>query len=245
MTTKYTLALALAAGTGLAQAALVSTPNQASQAGTGFAPLNSFTASSVDLAQNGAATLSSSTFSGATFFGTPADLGNAVLDNTSGNGVYLPATFSGGRLPNTLTITLDTSVNTLGYDITGITTYAGHNENGSALANQQYLLEYSLVGDASFTSLGVQTHAPFNNADTDAAAATQLILTDDTGTIASGVDAIRLTFQDHGFTNGNAAIDGTVYREVDVFGSATAVPEPSSAALLGLGGLALILRRKR
>ena len=217
-------------------AALQSTTNQSSQASSGFQPLQSFTASPNDLAQNGATSLTSSIFSGATFFGTPVNLGNGVLDNSNGNGVYLPATFSGGNLPNTLTITLNTSTNTSGYDITGITTYAGHNENGSALANQQYLLEYSLVGDASFTSLGVQTHAPFNNTDTNAAAATQLILTDDTETIASGVDAIRLTFQDHGFTNVNAAIDGTVYREVDVFGHPTGtVPWPNLGAIWFIG----------
>ena len=37
--------------------------------------------------------------------------------------------------------------------------------------------------------------------------------------------------------------EGTIFREIDVFG--TAVPEPSSTALLGLGFLGLITRRRR
>ena len=35
------------------------------------------------------------------------------------------------------------------------------------------------------------------------------------------MDAVRLTFQDHGFTNVSDDIDGTVYQEVDLFGVAT------------------------
>ncbi len=54
--------------------------------------------------------------------------------------------------------------------------------------------------------------------------------------------ALRLEMvQSAGFTGvgGNMAIDNLVFDQV------TIVPEPSSAALLGLGGLALILRRRK
>ncbi len=200
--------------------------NQASQAGNGEQPLLSFSASSTDLAQAGSAAILSNTFSGATFFGTPAQLGNGLLSN-AGGGVYLSETVGGGFLPNTQTIVFNTTVNTAGYNITGITTYAGHSENGSALANQKYTLEYRQVGSASFTSLGLVSNTPFDNANTDLAAATRIAITDSTGTIVSGVDAIRITYLSHGFTNGNTSVDGTLYKEVDVFGTAATIPPPA------------------
>ena len=42
-------------------------------------------------------------------------------------------------------------------------------------------------------------------------------------------------------TLGNGTQESTLIREIDI----TVVPEPSSAALLGLGGLGLLLRRRR
>lgn len=209
--------------------------NQASQAENGEAPLLSFSASSTDLAQAGSAAILSNTFSGATFFGTPAQLGNGLLSN-AGGGVYLSETFGGGFLPNTQTIVFNTTVNTAGYNITGIITYAGHSENGSALANQKYTLEYRHVGSANFASLGLVSHTPYDNANTDLAAATRIAITDSTGTIASRVDAIRITYLSHGFTNGNPSVDGTLYKEVDVFGTAAAIPPPA----LNLGDIWLI-----
>tara|TARA_B110000285_G_scaffold161738_1_gene180657 strand:+ start:299 stop:6547 length:6249 start_codon:yes stop_codon:yes gene_type:complete len=194
---------------------------EASQSGTGYGPLDTFSPSSTDLTQNGSAAVSTNTFSGSPYFGTTTDLGNGVVN--TGDGVYLAETFSGGHFPNTQTIVFDTSVNTAGYNITGITTYAGHHQNGSALANQKYTVEYSLVGSADFISLGEISHTPFDNADTDVAAATQIAITDSTGFIATSVDAIKITYLSHGFTNGNTSVDGTVYREVDVFGAANPV----------------------
>ena len=64
------------------------------------------------------------------------------------------------------------------------------------------------------------------------------LVTDDTGVLASGIEAIKFDFL---ATDGNGS---SVYREIDVLGSA-AVPEPTTTALLGLGGLALILRRRK
>ena len=194
---------------------------EASQSGTGYGPLDTFSPSSTDLTQNGSVAVSTNTFSGSPYFGTTTDLGNGVVN--TGDGVYLAETFDGGHFPNTQTIVFDTSVNTAGYNITGITTYAGHHQNGSALANQKYTVEYSLVGSADFISLGEISHTPFDNADTDVAAATQIAITDSTGFIATSVDAIKITYLSHGFTNVNTSVDGTVYREVDVFGAANPV----------------------
>ena len=227
MTYKYNLfPVFLVALTSSASAVLETEMNQASgDAGTDA--IDSFTPSSTDLAQSGSSTLLSSTVTVRDNFNEPpTNLGNGDLSATNNGtrGLFFSQSFNGGQLPSELTITLDTSVNSQGYDINGITTYAGWTSNGSALANQQYLLEYSVVGDAGFISLGVQSHAPFDNSDPDAAGATELILTSPSGLIASGVDAVRLTFQDHGFINVTDNIDGTVYQEIDIFGTAVEVP---------------------
>ena len=228
MTYKYNLfPVFLVALTSSAFAVLETEMNQESALTRGNGPIDSFTPSSADLAQSGSSTLLSSTVTVADNFNEPpTNLGNGDLSATNNGtrGLFFSQSFNGGQLPSTLTITLDTSVNSLGYDISGITTYAGWDSNGSALANQQYLLEYSVVGDDGFVSLESQIFTPFDNADPNAAGATELIITDTTGTIAGGVDAIRFTFQDHGFTNISDAIDGTVYQEVDIFGTAVEVP---------------------
>jgi autotransporter-associated beta strand protein len=75
----------------------------------------------------------------------------------------------------------------------------------------------------------------------DAYGTTFIIATADT---INDFDASLFTFDDSDFINGklewNISESGT-----DLVLSAVFVPEPSSTALLGLGGLALMLRRKR
>ncbi len=142
----------------------------------------------------------------------------------SAAGAYLPATFGGGDvLPFTYTLTLDTSTNRAGYKITSIRSFAGWPQNGSSLANQKYEVLVSHVGDSGFLSLGTYTYTPFRNDNTAEAAASRLVLQGPFGMIATGVDAIRLVFLDHGVNNGNLAIDGTVYHEIDVIGSAVPI----------------------
>jgi len=125
-----------------------------------------------------------------------------------------------------VTYTLDISTNTLGYDITNITTYA----QWTSRSNQGYTVSVSLVGSADFTTLATVSEefpgGPF----------TQVIVTDDSGVLATGVDAIRFEAADLGL-NWNG------YREFDVSGAAT-IPEPSVALVSGLGCL-LLLRRRR
>ena len=67
-------------------------------------------------------------------------------------------------------------------------------------------------------------------------------------TTSSGVtdfNADKFSFESSGFSNGPAWDWQIVLSGSDLVLEAYAVPEPSSTALLGLGGLALMLRRKR
>lgn len=56
-------------------------------------------------------------------------------------------------------------------------------------------------------------------------------------------DRVRITVTDNHFESGGDGGDRVGLTEIRFIGDA--VPEPSSAALLGLGGLALILRRRK
>ena len=132
---------------GLSQAATTVT-TQSTSGDT--SQIDFFTPSSTDLAQNGSATLLSSTTSNNGFFGDSGanDLGNGLITTANGTrGIFVRDVF-----PVVLNLTFDTTVNTLGYDISGITTYAAWFNNGASLANQLYTLEYSLIGDASASS---------------------------------------------------------------------------------------------
>jgi len=119
-----------------------------------------------------------------------------------------------------------------GYDITEIQSIAAWQNLG--LSNQNYNVLVKYVGDAGFTALTTVTYQPF----TSGGGSTKVNVTDDTGVLASGIEAIKFDFL---ATDGNGS---SVYREIDVLGSA-AVPEPTTTALLALGGLALILRRRK
>jgi len=195
-------------------------------AAAGYATASAFSADIVadDLINVGQPTLLSASWDKPPFFETdPVNDGDGHPTGSAA-GTYLPATFGSTHLPFTYTATLDTSINTLGYRITEVRSFAGWNQNGSKLANQKYELWVRVVGDAGFTSLGTFTYAPFDDADTAEAAATQMVLRRSNGVIATGIDAVRFVVMDPGFNNGVLYIDGSVYFEFDVIGRAIPVP---------------------
>ncbi len=204
-----------------AQGAIVAIgENSASAASSATAATYTPGISSSDLIQAGSASLASSVRTPTPYFETATlndGLGHTVA---IARGTYLPATFSGGRLPATYTYNFTDNPDGFGYRIDSITSFAGWNENGSALANQKYELLVRERGSSAFTSLGTYEYSPFNNSNPNAAGATKLTLSDDGGKpLAKEVAAVRFVFQSHGFSNVNASVDGTVYYEVDVFGS--------------------------
>jgi hypothetical protein len=75
-----------------------------------------------------------------------ADAGN--------NGEY--ELFQNGTM-DTFTVNLDTSINTAGYDLTGINTYAGWNPASQGRSNQGYTMTAMLMNDSTL-ELASGTH---------------------------------------------------------------------------------------
>jgi hypothetical protein len=158
--------------------------------------------------------------------GQPVLFNGAFAIGTSGNRPELVT----GENNATITFTLDTSVNTLGYDVTSIAGYGGWGDGGRD--NQIYSIYFSQVGSSAFTYLGGVNHQP----GSPGAPSAVRTLFDNVG--LTGVDAIRIDFLD-GQENGFAG-----YGEFDVIGTPT-VPEPASVFLLLIGCTGVALRRRR
>ncbi len=169
-------------------------------------------------------------------FGTLNDGRGHTTSTAAGMG--FPATSANGiQLPYTCTFTLNTTVNTLGYNISAIRTFAGWNQNGSSLANQRIEVQVSTVRNPTFKSLGIFQFTPFLNSSTAEAAASKMTLTPRQGFIASRVDAIRFVIHDPGFNSndsGPSSVDGSVFQEIDVIGQAIPVGLDAWAASSGI-----------
>jgi len=164
----------------------------------------------------------------------PGNVRNGTTGTAQENSGTNPASVWG---QTTTTYNLNTVINTLGYDINEVRVFSGWQDDR---ADQSYRLFLSFVGDVSFFQVGGDIIAgPVGNV----AGSTLTRTYDTTGAaIFSGVDAIRFVQFDGPATNDGT---GTVYREFDVLGSATVIPEPATASLglLALGGL--MIRRRR
>ena len=170
-------------------------------------------------------------------------------------------------LPNqvTLTFALNLGANPGGYTINSISSYASWD---SGRDGQAYTVEYALASaPTSFLTLAALT--PYNipneqfpfvfypPEDIDPEdpenvgyfdtryASTLVTLTSSSGPLAEGVGSLRFVFGNfagnvNAFENG-----GTAYREFDVIGAPTALPEPGTA-LFGIAcvGIAAFRRRR-
>lgn len=138
----------------------------------------------------------------------------------------------------TVTITFDTSTNTLGYDITAIDTYAGVSGHwGTKL--QTHDIYMSLVGDESFDLL-YSLDVEVADIVTDGYPLKVTLTEDSAAFLASGVDAIRFAVSE---THDPANLDA-FYHEFDVSGSPT-VPEPATMGLLAAGAMLSALQRRK
>lgn len=131
-----------------------------------------------------------------------------------------------------LTYALDTLSNPYGYDITNINTYAGWRDGGRDA--QDYSIFYSTV-EAPLTFLTLVNYDPVEGCPSWGCTASDsaVYLSDDSGVLASGVASIQFRFENT--ENGYVG-----YRELDVIGNRTSVPEPATMLLLSLGLVGLM-----
>lgn len=185
--------------------------------------------SAVDLINTGQPSLATATVS-ATHGAFP---GAGINDGTTSNGVPGGNTFfevGGGHFSPVATATydLDVSANTAGYDITSIVSFMGWaGMSSQAQGNQTYTVEVSAVGSPAYTALTAVSYLPFpdvNSTNFDS----KVIVTDTGGVLAAGVDSIRFTFTNPllSVANGPGTIEGTLVREMDVFGYPTGGQPP-------------------
>ena len=160
--------------------------------------------------------------------------------------------YSNGEVVDTFTL----SGSATGYDITSITSITSWGGTNHDHAAQSYEILISTVATPSYTTLALTEtidpnddgsgsgYVASNNMvwydpgeyDNGSADTSRVTITDTTGVIATGVLGIQFRI-----TND---LGQTVFNEIDVVGAAT-VPEPSAFALLGLAGMALLIRRRR
>jgi len=168
--------------------------------------------SATDLANQGQATFASSTVTANKSGETPEESFNdgvtaASFDNMTW---FLDGD---GHFPATVTLNLDVSSNTAGYNITEINSIAGW-AGGAIQAHQVMTVEYSVVGDAGYTTLGT-----YSNETSIAGEFSSISLTEvSAGYLATGVDALRFTYADP------AGADRLVLQEIDVIGVAAEIP---------------------
>ena len=125
---------------------------------------------------------------------------------------------------------MDTTTNTLGYDVSEILSYAGFLD---ARINQAIEIKYALVGDTITVgnelgrTLGTFSYAPSDNS-TPYAYSTMSMTSNAGPTVLSGVSAIEVKYIDNMF-DGNTGTVGaagnfTAYKQFAVIGTATAMP---------------------
>jgi hypothetical protein len=185
--------------------------------------------STTDLVNKGAPTLAS-------FTGTQAPRSGAGGENdgkyrTSGSAAaFYPWKQSGrGKLPLTLTFTLNLKEAARGYDIVSIDSFAGWKGEGAQVyANQKLEIEYQIVGSSGWTLLSSVDYSPFTGSTSSAPANTWVKLTG-ARVLASGVRAIRFTYAPP--PEARPGSQGIAIQEIDVIGYRTGMEATASLSL--------------
>ena len=191
-----------------------------------------------DLANLGQATFSDSTVSANQRPEKPKEV--SFIDGAASGEDFQDITWfhdSKGHLPATVTLNLDVTANTSGYDISEIASIAGW--RAGEQADQILTVEYSVVGRDGWTQLG---SAAFSYTAPGSEQYSRIVLSDDAADyLATGVDALRFSYA----VSGNHLL----LQEIDVEGVPHKVDIPESARIGMLSGLlalgSVMLRRRR
>ena len=185
------------------------------------------TASTTDLAQS--EFLSSSATGGEAVATRSAELFNGIIGNnnsgTGDSGVVRMNT------DNTITVEFDTSVNTLGYDLSGITSIFGWNTGAGGRSNQGYEIILTFMDDSVRTLAGPQNWEPNNPASYWTTVSFSSAVG---GPMATGVKSVSFDITQP--ANASQAGGFLVGREIDIFGTPTESPD---AEHLFVGGESL------
>lgn len=131
---------------------------------------------------------------------------------------------------------LNTSINTAGYNLSQIATYSGWNWTRAAQVYDVYVHKVSTAA-GTYVKIASIDYFPEWKGN-----AKVVIAAEGTDTWASNVDQVKFVFQDQ---TQEILVGYCAYRELDVVGTAAAVPEPATLALLMAGGLLLGRRSRR
>ena len=213
-----------------------------------------YNASTTDLANAGQSTLATTVWSGGVsgeYGSSPAELNNGLYSAAELTGGNPNGYVSAGSTATTLLATPNSTYTinfTGGMNLTSIDVYSAM--TGTQRSKQNWSLAYSLVGSGSYvdlvgpllslnvnqTSNGNRQGAWYNKVTLALGASEQLL----------EVDSLQFTFLTPEYNSatdgGNSTMLNTAYREIDVFG--TAIPEPSTYAMLLGGSVALFLIRR-
>jgi hypothetical protein len=205
----------------------------------------------VNLIQAGQSSLSSVTADASALNGIFSASGlNDGSAAGNGNLCYYEAVAGNGTfMPNTAIFHLNA-----GYNITSIQAISGWGDHNLGEQDFQLLLS---IGGGAFTSYGTFVNNTANGTGPSASGSYLTTLNGSSGPIATDVTGVEFIFQNPDTSNGvgsvgnsqagNSSDGGTVIDELQVFGTVTPVPEPSTFALIGGGilGLAASFRRRQ
>ena len=203
---------------------------------TATADTTPFTVSNTDLLQTNLSSATINPVSGYNFFGTNS-LGTLTDGNFGATGGNAGTALSSvSFLPATaITFSLDLTASPAGYDISQIRTYTGWDTGRDG---QEYTVAYS-TASAPATFLTLASVGPYNFGTSGTGNGNMQVTIYDllAGPLVSNVAALRFTFTS--FENGSSA-----WREIDVIGTAAAIPEPATSACFSalMAGVALLIR---